>query len=276
MEIHELETQYAKLSKDMRERWTLERFHQLSEQRVHADCAFAVQVAQARPVFDRELERNEFGGIASAYGVPIETWMPTVIESGAFKESLADPKQRARVKVLYMHNLPIGVPTFMEERPDSLAVIGKISETSLGLDVLTLLRDRAVDEMSIGFAPVRYEYRERASDKAMVRHITEGRLWEFSPVSFGANSGAKITVVNSLKVADGTRLDVDQLAQIVAERIVEIHARGTQDSSASRVDEADPVQVRAEIERLQSFLYDVDPSQLQELHALEQALQEVQ
>ena len=126
----------------------------------------------------REAQKNEFGGLASAFGVEIDSLMPTFIEAGAFKNTLANKAERSRVKVLFEHSMLIGVPTLLDEQDKGLMVMGKVSETTLGNDVLILLRDGALDEMSIGFDPVEYYYKEDPK-KRMCRHITEARLWEF-------------------------------------------------------------------------------------------------
>lgn len=187
----------------------------------------------------RKPEQNEFGGLASAFGVKIDAWMPSYIEPGAFKHTLADTAQRSRVRVLYQHmqTQPIGVPTFMEEVPEGLLVMGKISETSLGKDALILLRDEVISEMSIGFDPVEFSFKED-KDGELCRHIHECRLWEFSPVSFGANAGAKITTVNSLEAQDLDRL---------AARVVELMQRSQKQPQT-------PDEIRAEISRLTGLL----------------------
>lgn len=239
MELHRIQDAYKELPEELRGRWDFERFRVLSEERCNANVAFDVH---AKP--PREAQKNEFGGLASAFGVEIDSWMPTFIEPGSFKNTLANKAERARVKVLFEHSMLIGVPTLLEEHEKGLMVMGKVSETTLGNDVLILLRDGALDEMSIGFDPVEYHYKED-KQKRMCRHITEARLWEFSAVSFGANRGAKITVVNSALVNGSERVDLDKLASLIGERLGRF---------APRVDEQNPEAVRAEIARLSKLL----------------------
>lgn len=193
--------QLAKIYRDtpaIRHRFDEERFRALSNEKMDVDSAFAPldeHRAAALKVQLPVLEKNEFGGIAAAYNVKVDAWMPTILETGAFAKSLSTPSVKNRVKVLYQHSVAIGVPTFMSDLPEGLAVVGKVSQTSLGADTLTLLRDGVMDEMSVGFTPTEYYFKEK--DGELWRHITEGELWEFSVVSRGANRGAKITVVNS-------------------------------------------------------------------------------
>ena len=155
--------------------------------------AFAVQEANAA--------ENTFKGMASVFNVMIDTWTPTRIRPGAFTKTLQE--NRARVKILYQHDSynPIGLPLQMEENSDGLFVAGKISQTTVGKDCMVLMVDKVIDEMSIGFDPIKHEMvEEKMGDLVVaVRHITELRLWEFSPVTWGANSFAKITSVNSLQ-----------------------------------------------------------------------------
>ena len=142
------------------------------------------------------LAPNEFEGYASVFDTPIDAWVPSVIERGAFTKTLQERKDK--IKVLWQHNpdCPIGKPTMMEEASQGLHVIGKISETEHGKECLMLMRDGVIDSLSIGFDPVRYEMVKHEDDQQMWRHIKEVRLYEFSPVTFPANDAAKITNVN--------------------------------------------------------------------------------
>lgn len=211
MNREQLEKTYRDLPTIHRDRWAgFEAFRVQADSRQHADVDLHL-----RTTLPRALEENEFGGLASAFGTKIDTWMPTFIEHGSFAKTLADRQQQKRVKVLYQHDRmsPIGVPTLMEETQDGLLVIGKVSETQTGKDVLTLLRDGVITEMSIGFDPVEFYFKEDSSGE-LCRFITECRLWEFSPVTHGANRGAKISQVNSLSPSE-----LDALADKILERM---------------------------------------------------------
>lgn len=155
---------------------------------------------------DPTLPPRTFRGMASVFGTLIDTWTPTRILPGAFAVTLADADQRRRVKVCWQHDTmcPIGRPTRMEETPDGLLVEAQISDTEQGRDALTLMRDGVVDELSIGFDPIKWETVDENGNQ--VRYLRELKLWEFSPVTFGANSAAKITAVHALLggLPDGT------------------------------------------------------------------------
>lgn len=148
------------------------------------------------------LAANEFEGYASVFDTPIDAWMPTVIERGAFTKTLAERSKQ--VKILWQHDpdCPIGKPTMMEETAQGLHVRGKISETEHGKECLMLMRDEVIDSLSIGFDPIRFEMVKHEDDGQMWRHIKEVRLYEFSPVTFPANAAAKITNVNEQQGQD--------------------------------------------------------------------------
>lgn len=119
-----------------------------------------------------------------------------VIEPGAFKKTIQESK---RVKVLWQHDphTPIGKPIQMEEDNHGLYVKAKISQTSLGRDVVQLMKDGVIDELSIGFNTIKDEW----DNEKNVRRIHEVRLWEFSPVTFAANDQALITDAKGINPA---------------------------------------------------------------------------
>jgi len=88
-----------------------------------------------------------------------------------------------RVKILSGHNdslLPIGIPTELREDAKGLFMSAKISDTTLGRDVKTLIHDGVLCELSIGYDPVVFDYDENG-----IRHLREVKLWEISVVTFG-------------------------------------------------------------------------------------------
>lgn len=142
-------------------------------------------------------ETNTFRGVASVFGVHIDAAIPSVIHPGAFKRTLAH--NRSRVRILWQHDdsEPIGIPTAMRETDIGLEVEGRISDTARGRDALTLMRDGVVTDLSIGFDAIKFEFDKPRKNAPPVRHIHEVRLWEFSPVTWGANEPAKIAEVNA-------------------------------------------------------------------------------
>jgi HK97 family phage prohead protease len=157
------------------------------------------QLALRFALHDGNLPQNHFRGLASAYNTLIDAYIPTRILPGAFTKTLREDAHR--VKVLYQHNTdwPIGIPTRMEETQEGLLVEAKISQTTMGQEVLTLIRDKVLTELSIGFDSTRHELVDEGPSIGQVRHIKELRLLEFSPVSWAANKDARISSVNSLR-----------------------------------------------------------------------------
>ena len=119
-----------------------------------------------------------------------------IIHKGAFSKTLAE--RGNRVKVLWQHSEPLGMPVSMVEDDKGLFVTGKISKTRLGDEALELMRDGVVDQMSIGFS---IPQGKSSYDEKDIRHITEIKLMEFSPVTFPMNEAAHILDVKSIETA---------------------------------------------------------------------------
>ena len=118
-----------------------------------------------------------------------------IINKGAFTKTISEGFPAGRVKMLWQHDAPLGMPTEMFEDDRGLYVKGKISRTQLGDEALELMRDRVVDRMSIGFSIP--QNKAGFTDEG-VRVISEVKLFEFSPVTFPANDAAHILAVKSL------------------------------------------------------------------------------
>jgi uncharacterized protein len=134
---------------------------------------------------------NEFEGYASVFGN--KDSYDDIIVPGAFKKTIQESK---RVKVLWQHDpwQPIGKPLAMSEDSKGLHVKAKISNTSLGKDVVQLIKDNVIDELSIGFNTIKDEW----DNLKNARLIKEVKLWEFSPVTFAANDQASIDSIKGI------------------------------------------------------------------------------
>lgn len=114
-----------------------------------------------------------------------------MILPGAFTETLAEGLPAGRIKLLLGHNedqMPIGKPLDIHEDAVGLYVKCQISDTQLGRDVRTLVKDGALSEMSIAYDPISFEY-----DESGVRLLKKLKLWEVSIVTWGMNPQAQIT-----------------------------------------------------------------------------------
>ena len=157
-----------------------------------------------------DLDERTFQGYASTWD---EDQTGDVIHQGAFLKSITEAFPAKRIKVLWQHSEPLGMPIEMREDGYGLYVKGKVSKTRLGDEALELMRDGVIDRMSIGFSipKGKSDYDENG-----VRHIREVKLMEFSPVTFPANEAAMITGVKSLQeaIAHGAKIqDVQELVK---------------------------------------------------------------
>lgn len=114
-----------------------------------------------------------------------------VFKAGAFTRSIDE--RGDRVKFLVNHDRQdglIGTTLKLWEEPSGLMGRFRISDTAKGNDVLNLIRDGAMDSLSIGFVPV-----DHRGDFNSVIERTEVKLFEVSAVGFPAYDNALITGV---------------------------------------------------------------------------------
>jgi len=138
-------------------------------------------------------ESGEFSGYAAVFGN--EDSGHDIILKGAFTQTIAEDFDR--IKILSQHesyDLPIGKPLELREDEKGLYIRGKISNTQKGRDILTLMRDGVLNELSIGYDAVVVEF----DGEAGVRYLKEIKLWEVSIVTWAMNDQAKIDEVKSL------------------------------------------------------------------------------
>ena len=119
-----------------------------------------------------------------------------IIHQGAFTKTIDEGFMSKRIKMLWQHNEPLGMPTEMFEDDRGLYVKGKISRTQLGDEAMELMRDGVVNTMSIGFS---IPQNKSGFNDEGIRNIHEVKLFEFSPVTFPANEAAHILAVKSLQ-----------------------------------------------------------------------------
>lgn len=184
-------------------------------------------------------ERHTFSAFVSAFGNLVgpqpPSMMPTFIMPGAFNKTLKD--RAGKILIKHQHSETIGKLLDGYESDRGLQITGMISETQRGLDTRTLMLDRVLTEMSIGFevVPKRVEYlsgkelierlanlnlnREVASlirnkideygTSEKYRVIGEVKLYEVSVVDEGADSMTAIQEVNHAAAAkNGTKEDL--------------------------------------------------------------------
>ena len=155
-----------------------------------------------------------------------------IIAPGAFTKTLGE--RGHKVRVMYNHQKLIGKPLNMSEDERGLNVEAKISNTRTGDEVLELMKDGAIDSMSITYSVP--AGKSEWSDELKARILKEIKLFEFGPVDFAMNEEAIITGVKSIRdaVRMGQELNEDSQAEL-AEALAELKAllkteppRGTQ------------------------------------------------
>lgn len=154
--------------------------------------------ARERKAFSFEVESadettGEFSGYAAVFGNRDSG--NDIIEKGAFAKTIAEDFNR--IKILVLHNdcwLPVGKPIELREDDRGLFIRGKICDTSMGRDIRTLLKDGVLNELSIGYDAIEFDY----DSKQDTRHLKEIKLWEVSIVTWAMNDQARVEEVKTL------------------------------------------------------------------------------
>ncbi|MCO4318350.1 HK97 family phage prohead protease [Phyllobacterium sp. 21LDTY02-6] len=130
---------------------------------------------------------GSFSGYASLFG-EVDLGKDA-IEPGAFRKSLRE-RGAAGIRMLWQHDpaQPIGAWTLIREDARGLYVEGRLATgAAKARDVLELLRQGAVDGLSIGFRTAKSGPGGRGT-----RRIFEADLWEISIVTFPMLPSARI------------------------------------------------------------------------------------
>ena len=133
-----------------------------------------------------ELRANSDGrtifGIAVPYNKEqrITSTMIEVFRKGVFAEVIKAPH---RVKLLRGHgeNNVLGRATLLRETEEGLYAEFKISKTREGDEALELVKDGALDQLSVGFMPIKNKKRPDGVMERIKAHLAEVSL-----VTFGA------------------------------------------------------------------------------------------
>lgn len=148
---------------------------------------------------DLEVRSGGDGRTVSGIAVPFDEEADIgayleVFRRGAFERTIAE-RGPGRVKFLAAHGrdqaLPIGRASVLREDAAGLYGEFKVSKTVAGDEVLELVRDGALDSLSVAFDPVR----DRQHGNILER--LEVRLLEVSAVAFPAYRGALIGALRS-------------------------------------------------------------------------------
>jgi uncharacterized protein len=146
-----------------------------------------------------------------------------VIIKGAFKSSLMSDDERRRVKVLWQHNRsePIGRPYELGEDSKGLYFRARLTKGVQRADeTLALVADGVIDEMSFGFDVIESEMGEvkgKGGEPARARFLKGLRLWEISPVTWGANGNTAVSAAKALEDA----VEVVKAGRVLSKRNLE-------------------------------------------------------
>lgn len=136
-------------------------------------------------------DAGTLSGYASVFGPPADQH-GDIVAPGAFAKSIA---AGVRPLMLWSHDLsePIGAWTDVREDQTGLHVTGRLTlETRRGAEAYALLRDGALNGLSIGFRAVGFEEREDGG-----RLLTDIDLAEVSLVTLPSASRARVSSVKS-------------------------------------------------------------------------------
>jgi uncharacterized protein len=160
-----------------------------------------------------DTETNVIEGYAATFGGSPDSY-GDIIQKGAFTKTLKE--RGTQIKFLWQHNWNELIGRIIDAKEDDkgLFIKVKISDTQRGREVMTLIKDQALDKMSIGYRTIQYDYDRDTS----IRTLKEVQLFEVSAVTFPANESAVITGAKNQTVgADLTKGFADFVNVIVEE-----------------------------------------------------------
>jgi HK97 family phage prohead protease len=141
-------------------------------------------------------------GYASLFGVVDQA--RDMVMPGAFRETLKARGLR-RIPMLFQHDPsePVGIWLELREDYRGLYACGRlIPDVQRSREVFALLRDGAIDGLSIGFRTVQ----GRVDPKTRVRRLAAVDLWEISIVTFPLLAGARVHAVKGSAASSPPRL----------------------------------------------------------------------
>lgn len=161
------------------------------------------------PISIKEIsEDGEFEGYGSTFGN--EDQGGDVVMAGAFRRTLKEKKLQS-IKLLRDHDPRKVVGKWLELREDDRGLYcrGKLfadgdNPVALAKETLRLMREGALDAMSIGYRTIKATYDERSS----ARQLLDVDLWEISVVTFPMN---EMATVDAVKADDLTIRDVERI-----------------------------------------------------------------
>lgn len=149
-------------------------------------------------------ESGIFTGYGSTFGGKPDSHGDVVVKGAFTKTLLEGGRNGTGVAMLYQHDAhkPIGIWKEIVEDSKGLKVTGQLAmKVPLAQDAYELMKIGALKGLSIGYNPIVKEIDE----KKKIRYLKEVDLWEISPVTFPANTKARVTVIKAIEDATTTR-----------------------------------------------------------------------
>ena len=167
-----------------------------------------------------------------------------IITKGAYTKTLQENINR--IAFLYQHNMaqPIGKPISMNEDDNGLFIEAKISDSTLGRDVKTMVSEGILKEFSVGFIPIKEE------QIGNVNYIKEIKLFEFSLVTLAANPLAQVTEYKGTKSVDDLMNEFDRLISLCRKldnpHLMEFELRMLREKSSLILDQSHEYELKQE------------------------------
>ena len=157
------------------------------------------------------LDADEKAGVIKGYASVFDNIDSDndIIRKGSYRKTITENGQR--VKYLYQHDMdkPLGKMSMLEEDDKGLIFESKIAKTTLGKDVIELIKSGVITENSVGILPIQKEMVDG------VRNITEVKLYEISAVTLAANDQAVIMDVKGNYDKDKILSRYDNMAKLI-------------------------------------------------------------
>lgn len=144
-----------------------------------------------------------------------------IIVPGAFSKTIAEcgPNGSNEIWTLANHDTyngfksALGKPSEIYEEGDRLVTVTEIVDTEFGEDMLKLYMAKCVNQHSIGFSRIKWEYQDQEQN---VRLLKELKLWEGGPVLWGANPDTPTLGITKSWLNENKDSVLDHLSNLTA------------------------------------------------------------
>jgi HK97 family phage prohead protease len=159
-----------------------------------------IKAITSRP---EQIEGRTVTGLAAVFG-NVDSGGDKLHE-GAFRKTLKENSRRIRhlwqhdynqpptaaikeIKEVGRSQIPAWVKEDYPEVTGGLLVTREYLETARGNEILEGLKSGAINEMSFGYDPVKFDYETMPDTKATIRNLREVKLFDTSDVVWGMNA----------------------------------------------------------------------------------------